>query len=743
MTERGALIGTPPYMSPEQVQGGTIDARSDIFSFGVLLYEMLTGARPFKGESTFEVLYAIMNVAPLPLRRADGVPDGLRAVVERCLAKDPNARFTKGQELFHALRAVASIPPDPDSTGSGNLQIPPSGALPADLAPTELASSDPDLVSAPAPKPVDVLSTLGAVDKPRSPFARGKSHARARWLLPAAGVLALGAAVAVVSLRRESTRNGAAASAASSAPRASGPGIPITSHPVPRSLDPRAGAAYVSALQSLRNGASMAFITGLRSVVKLDPTVAAAQLRIALTGLDREAYQAAWNGRDNLDPRDVALLSVAETATEAPFSRDKAHDRAAQVAAEFPDDAEVAYFAGVVKHENGSLAGDAAALRRAVELDPKFAGALASEAETLYYASDLDAALRVADQCLAIAPRAPDCLNTRVEVHSTQGDCRAALADAETRTQLTQTEAEPFWDLATLLAATGAPIEAVRAAVGEATHLPWSAVDPAAGDLADPSLADFALALLAGDLPRAEAAMKQLDAARASRTEESAHTAAPMMLMDIAEEEGDASRALTIARTFVRSSAAWAKNEPGGVRTRLLYLEHARKAITDAEFTTRRDELYESELRSTGWSQGVAWRWSYLEFASTPGEIDDAIARLAAHGPLESIEGTLGYALGRVYFLHGDWTLAIPPLRGVTTGCELLNDATATNVGAPITLRYVRANTMLGEALEHTGDKPGACKAYRSVTTLWKDARPRSVTLERAKARAAALGCPG
>src|SRR4030095_11522861 len=88
-TTAGTIIGTAAYMSPEQAQGQLVDARSDIFSFGVLLYEIATGRRPFTGSSSFAVLAAIVSPHEAPPARVNAaVPARLDALVLRMLAKD-------------------------------------------------------------------------------------------------------------------------------------------------------------------------------------------------------------------------------------------------------------------------------------------------------------------------------------------------------------------------------------------------------------------------------------------------------------------------------------------------------------------------------------------------------------------------------------------------------------------------------------------------------------------------------
>jgi serine/threonine-protein kinase len=113
VTEVGSVLGTPHYMSPEQVSGLDVDHRTDIFSFGVLLYEMATGARPFSGRSSAELASAILRDAPRPVSaHRSSVPPDLARVISRCLEKDPSARFATMADVHKALRSgVARVTP--------------------------------------------------------------------------------------------------------------------------------------------------------------------------------------------------------------------------------------------------------------------------------------------------------------------------------------------------------------------------------------------------------------------------------------------------------------------------------------------------------------------------------------------------------------------------------------------------------------------------------------------------------
>ncbi|MEJ2085362.1 MAG: protein kinase, partial [Acidobacteriota bacterium] len=111
LTEPGLVVGTLSYMSPEQLEGKDLDARSDIFSLGCLMYEMLAGRRPFRGDSTAGRLAALLRDEPPPLTGYNPTVAGL---IERCLRKDVNQRIQSAAELKSALEAALESPTEPD-----------------------------------------------------------------------------------------------------------------------------------------------------------------------------------------------------------------------------------------------------------------------------------------------------------------------------------------------------------------------------------------------------------------------------------------------------------------------------------------------------------------------------------------------------------------------------------------------------------------------------------------------------
>jgi non-specific serine/threonine protein kinase len=104
LTEEGRIVGTMPYMSPEQLEGDSLDARSDIFSLGVVLYEMATGERPFKGESSVSLISSIMKDTPREVDslRAE-VPHHLARIIRHCLEKDPKRRYQSALDVRNKL----------------------------------------------------------------------------------------------------------------------------------------------------------------------------------------------------------------------------------------------------------------------------------------------------------------------------------------------------------------------------------------------------------------------------------------------------------------------------------------------------------------------------------------------------------------------------------------------------------------------------------------------------------------
>jgi serine/threonine-protein kinase len=169
LTQTGEVLGTAQYLSPEQVVGQSATPSSDIYALGVVGHEMLTGQRPFEGETVMATALAHMNQPPPPL--PDTVPVGIRNVISAALAKEPAARPATAAAMAHALGMPAAVTSD---TPSGSPQVDPTQAMPA-LG---------------LPAPTQVMATQTMADAPRGIPDR-RSRFRPGWLVAATAAGAL------------------------------------------------------------------------------------------------------------------------------------------------------------------------------------------------------------------------------------------------------------------------------------------------------------------------------------------------------------------------------------------------------------------------------------------------------------------------------------------------------------------------------------------------------------------------
>ena len=675
--DKGRVMGTPAYMSPEQGFGERLDVRSDVFSFGIVLYEMLAGTRPFLGSSAGAVLVAISRDPAPPLReRAPGLDAATEAVVARCLAKAPDARFASGVEIVSALTGQTS----PAATTSSRLEVEP-------LVRTE------------------------------APRARSMTVPIAAALLTVAAVA--GGAWTI------------AHRTASPSPASSGLAQPPSAPDASRSADwPRSTSADAQrsldeAMRSYHDGTGQT-VPLLQSAVKADPSFGGAYLRLwwlADRGLEAHELADEYHRRvvaldSSLSPRNHALLDALEEP-----DRPKAYAKLDAYLARYPDD-DVAWIA--------RLDNTRATIDRAFAAVPTLAPLFAAKSMFLRGepGPEVPEVAATLATCLELHPRAVSCLAERATVLDGEGECAAAEVDVRRWLELQPDSREAPPMLAGLLAGQGAPTEAMREVLGHDPHAWGWYVETF----------EALVPLYEGDFHEAE--RRSMDAfERVPATADMDDHFTPVgSAVRAYEEEGDRAGAARLASDFLARLPAWKapkSAEELAHDTAVMVGAAARGGrMKPAEAALRLDALMAAALKRGDMTPQRAWANVYAASSETQDEALVAVAKLdALQLPSLTFQDAIGiiYSTARVLTLAGRYGQARPFVVNKfdkECGDVFLN-----------TRNWVHMHLYEGEIYEHEGNAQEACAQYAKVIGRWEHAKPRSVTVDEARARAAKLGC--
>jgi len=704
-TRKGSVLGTPAYMSPEQATGKEVDARSDIFSLGSVMYEALAGRRPFAGDTWQEVIVSITRDEAEPLaERRSKVPPAVGRLVGKCLAKRPDERYRDARQLADAIEACLR---DTNSLTD--------------------SSRVPTTVDAPSgpPAAARTISASPAAGPGETPWWR---TGPGRALLGVAAFAAVGSG-AYVLLRPSPMLS----DDTSVAPESTVVKIRYADREVTTHVEAR--TTFNEAWQAYRDGALSRARRSFAKAAELDPSLAQAQFWQALLVFQeepqrgREHYQKAVAHRHKLNVLEQAMLDAAEPFFRQPSDLLEWEKRLDALVERYPAEPTALFYLGLSRHLKGDYDAANIAYRKTIELDRGFALAYVALAQASSMLGKADDTLDALSRCIAESPGASICLEQRRGIASELGQCEPAVKDARRLIALDGDAPGGYFRLGLALHAEGAPMEAVRAAL----EMRWD--KGLEEDREDRKRWDqIRLALLTGDFQAARDHLIAATEAHKNDPDVSVQVDSAFWLCSVHLETGDPDAATAVADALLAKSKALSAT-PFGVDPSLALLacKHEAGSMTSEEFGKLRD-TWVDELVADWKKQekeivpGFFWIQLHAQFVRDEATAKAALARKKEFFPMPTtVMGSAGRhaIVGRALAMAGRAKEAVAELRPAMAACDELSDP----------LAYIGARYWYGVALEESGDEAGAKKAYEMVLARWGDAKPRSVTAERAEKR--------
>jgi tetratricopeptide (TPR) repeat protein len=630
LTTPGMAIGTPAYMSPEQVRGEIVDALSDQFSWGVTAYELLTGGLPWTNiASAYAAAASVLSEEPSPPSlRSVSIDPRLDAIVLRAMHKDKLERFASMSEVAAALDAALAPP---------------------------------------------VISMM-----PTAPQ----------------------------SVREAATRA-------------------VTDPPYPKA---KVGAldAYRAAMGHFRDSNWPAAHRELARAVEIEPTFAAALLRLSITGrfdgdMTPEGYRGAFrrslDRRRDLSPHDRAIQRAFEPLLLLdPASPADNIARLREACEAHPGDAEILGLTAALMlfDDPREQLGYA---ERAAAVDPEFAAAWVLSAVAHADLGAEDEALRDLDRALDLSPASADTYLERAALHAVRGDAARAEADARQAVALDENRYGLEIQVAAMVAG-GRPREAVR----DVLRRKWALVD----ERMLPSIRAYdeaQLAILEGSLAQAAEIVAHAERAGADERSIDYHGPLARVAIECALELGDVETAGAAAQRWVERSVHWtAASTLSRDATAHAIAALERSGSLTGQAADERREAW----ASTFWAPtGVVWAASVAPALDLPRVRDAARQRsqrdlvFRAHNWPDQRA-----AVGRTLLALGRLDEAASWLRASARGCLWTFDA----------MSRVHATLWLGETLEALGDRAAAAEAYERVVSLWRQRAPDAASVVAARA---------